>query len=972
MRSKRISTARCAIPASVSLSGRLRFADLFAGLGGFHIGLARLGHVCVFACEADPELRGVYERNFGLEPAGDIREVDESNVPDHDVLCAGFPCQPFSKAGDQEGLACPEFGTLFSHVVRILREKLPRYVLLENVPNLMRHDHGRTWRGMAAELRKLGYFVEAEVLSPHHFGVPQLRERLFVVGSRDGLGSFRWPTPEQRETTITSVLDAAPVGAKALSEVHEQALDLWQEFLDRLPPAMDLPGFPIWTPEFRASYPFEGIAPLILPTSKLGQYRGSHGRPLSGLRGETLREALPPYARGGERRFPAWKERFIRQNREFYWQAKRHLEGWLERVSTLPESLQKLEWNCHGEARRIRDHLVQFRPSGVRVKRANFAPALVAMNPSLVPVVPWESRYMSATECARLQGLHGLKNLPLGEDAAFKALGNAVNVEVVARIGRALLQDVSLAPVAIELRNSSQPSAMADSAQADSALPGRISIRPGVSVLSVLRHLNYQPWYALAEFVDNSLQSFLAHRLDIGRADGRKAKLRIDITVDPRASTIVIRDNAAGIHARDYQRAFRAAEVPPDRTGLSEFGMGMKSAACWLAPRWTVRTKALGEDAERTIAFDISKIVRDSIEELSFSSSRALRRAHYTEITLSGIYRMPVTRTLAKIRTHLASIYRTFIRKRLLEIRINGEPALQYEEPSVLIAPPIGKPRSHAVAWRKRIDIALGGERRVRGFAAIREVGSTSGAGFALFRRGRLIQGSADEGYRPALIFGRSNSFVYQRLFGELELEGFDVSHTKDGVRWDEAEDDFLALLKQELDSAPLELLRQAREYRAKPSRKDSRAAAGGSPDRASLQQVGRQERLAHPGPGPGIRAGARFSSKSSPSKRVIQLERNGTEWEISVELCRHAIDAWYEVFDQEPRRGVRRLAVRLSLIHPLNSLLGATRSRSLEGIVRLAAALGLAEVTARDAGVRKAGAVRHNLNELLSEAFSI
>lgn len=160
----------------------LRFIDLFAGLGGFHQALSALGHRCVFASELDPALAELYERNFGIKPAGDIREAYRS-VPAHDILCAGFPCQPFSKAGEQLGLACRRDGKLFDEIVRLLRHHLPARVLLENVANLRRHDGGATFVRMTDDLRVLGYAVDARVLSPHKFGIPRVRDRLFVVAS---------------------------------------------------------------------------------------------------------------------------------------------------------------------------------------------------------------------------------------------------------------------------------------------------------------------------------------------------------------------------------------------------------------------------------------------------------------------------------------------------------------------------------------------------------------------------------------------------------------------------------------------------------------------------------------------------------------------------------------------------------------------------------------------------------------------
>ena len=138
----------------------------------------------------------------------------------------------------------------------------------------------------------------------------------------------------------------------------------------------------------------------------------------------------------------------------------------------------------------------------------------------------------------------------------------------------------------------------------------RVNIRPGVSILSVLRHLNYRPWFAIAEFVDNAIQSAISRHKDLQKADGEDYRLRVDIELDPSDSgRIRIADNAGGIGKKDYVRAFRPAEIPPDQSGLSEFGMGMKSAACWFAPHWTVRTTALGESVERKGSFNIEKIV---------------------------------------------------------------------------------------------------------------------------------------------------------------------------------------------------------------------------------------------------------------------------------------------------------------------------------------------------------------------------
>jgi hypothetical protein len=504
-----------------------------------------------------------------------------------------------------------------------------------------------------------------------------------------------------------------------------------------------------------------------------------------------------------------------------------------------------------------------------------------------------------------------------------------------------------------------------------------VSIRPGVSILSVLRHLNYKPWFALAEFVDNSIQSYVENKEKFRELYGDSWKLKVNIEVDTSSpGRIVVRDNAGGIPRDAFPRAFRPAVVPPDRSGLSEFGIGMKSAACWFSPRWQVRTKALGEPVERTVKFDIDRIVEDDIEELKIEERPANADAHYTEISLDDLHHVPVGRSLGKIKEHLTDIYRCFIRQGVLELRFGSE-VLTYEEPTVLSAPYYKDPTGLVQMWRKEINFELGDGLVVKGFAALRDPGNYSRSGFALFRKNRLIEGSGEEGYRPTLIFGTSGSSSYARLrlFGELHLEGFEVSHTKDGFRWDENEEPLLELLKEHLDSDELALLRQCENYRSLASKKDRGQAATKALDRTG-------DVLADNIPSvlPAVAEKQPIETQSEPlppqpalAQRELRFDFRGEPWLVRIELSDDPGEGdWLSISDPGVAQGgPDTIDIRLSMAHPFMVTFAQTDANDIEPLLRIAAALAISEKLARRAGVRSAGTVRRNLNEILREALS-
>lgn len=515
-----------------------------------------------------------------------------------------------------------------------------------------------------------------------------------------------------------------------------------------------------------------------------------------------------------------------------------------------------------------------------------------------------------------------------------------------------------------------------------------VNIRPGVNVLSVLPHLNYKAWFALAEFVDNSIQSSIDKSGNLKAVDGGHYKLRVDIEFDAPSNTIIIKDNAAGISSAEYQRAFRPAEIPPDASGLSEFGMGMKSAACWFAPSWSVRSSALGENVERTVIFNIDEIVHDSIEELNVLSTNVSEDKHYTEIRLEDIRRFPRGKTIHKIKEHLSSIYRVYIREGTLTLFVDGQ-ELSYEDPPILKAPSYRDPEGRPIEWKREINFDLGEGKSASGFVAIRETASTRLAGLALFRRKRLIMGSADEAYRPEDLFGRPNTYPYQRLFGEIHLKGFFVSHTKDGIKWEESEDEFLRKLRKVLSEEDLPLLQQAREHRTKNSaratRKDAAAAlvtTASNLENTTLSPSPAPDSVTH-GESDHVVADDGISQEkdtlpdlnsSDTEQAKFRLRFRSETWIVVIELsyADYAAD-WLTIRDRpsitdpEPRQ----IIVRVAMLHPFMAQFPTMDSESFTAVLNIAAAMALAEIVAAELADKKPTAVRRYANEILKDQMS-
>lgn len=380
-----------------------RFVDLFAGIGGFHQAMTQLGGTCVFASEIDPYCIETYQQNYKMDAGRDIRQVRAEDIPPHEVLCGGFPCQAFSKAGRQQGMSDTR-GTLFFEIERILRYHRTQYIILENVRNLVSHDHGNTWRTIQHTLHDIGYRLTPQplILSPHQLGVPQLRERVVILGVYDpehvdkDLDIHFDGLLTKDQNTIDSILEPVETLTDAntrISDQEEMVLGAWDEFYHGIQERVI--GFPIWSQYFR-----------------------------------TLRP---------DPEFPAWKQDFVRKNMNLYENNESFINSWLREYHELRDftpTQRKMEWQAGTSIQSAWQGVIQFRPSGVRIKKPTTFPALVAI--VQVPVIGSQRRRLTVREAARLQSFPETFQPNPNPQQAFKQLGNAVNVEVIKLAARKL------------------------------------------------------------------------------------------------------------------------------------------------------------------------------------------------------------------------------------------------------------------------------------------------------------------------------------------------------------------------------------------------------------------------------------------------------------------------------------------------------------------------------------------------------
>lgn len=411
-----------------------RFIDLFAGVGGFHAALKAYGGECVYAVEIDKTAAAVYKRNWGHDPLGDIKaDANDTtmNVPPHEVLVAGFPCQPFSKSGAQRGMDEAR-GTLYWHILQIIEKRKPKVVLLENVRNLAGPRHLHEWQVIIETLREQGYRVSEtpaifspHLLPPERGGRPQVRERVFITATHNptGIGDDAFVEPVARighgidgfdpraEWHLEDLLDDTHnVPGCDLTEAEVRWVDAWDEWVQTWFEKLDgrrPPGFPIWADSWADFY------------EVVNRFGGVPDH----------RELMDD-----DEGLPAWKAGHLAKNYALYSIHREWIDVWAKKwgvyTDKFPRSRRKLEWQAQ-DTPRLWDTVMHFRPSGIRAKAPTYLPALVAITQTSI-VGGTRRRRLSPRETARLQGLPDTYDFGDQRPAAtYKQMGNGVNVGVV-------------------------------------------------------------------------------------------------------------------------------------------------------------------------------------------------------------------------------------------------------------------------------------------------------------------------------------------------------------------------------------------------------------------------------------------------------------------------------------------------------------------------------------------------------------
>ena len=522
------------------------------------------------------------------------------------------------------------------------------------------------------------------------------------------------------------------------------------------------------------------------------------------------------------------------------------------------------------------------------------------------------------------------------------------------------------------------------------------NITPGIDVINIFENQKTEIQFALGEYVDNSIDSYLKNKIDLQKID-QDFRPFIDITFDPYENTIVIEDNCAGIHKEDEERAFSIGYTNPNEGDLGTYGMGMKVSSFWFCPTWEVETKPLRENFKKTFKVNLQDVLQTGKTHDSIIQSDS---DPYTKITLNNVYpgKVPAdTKSLSHIENYLAEMYRFMILDESITIRFNGRP-LSYQPPEIFTKRYFSEKNGEKKKWIARIpEIELGTVRRggknislkaLGGLVYIKKKGTNKEQkGFSLFWKKRLVDGHPQRPWMPGTknydeeklqIYGAGNQYKAQRLEGYIHLSStFQVPSTKDGIRWEGTEEKLIEELKKFLENATLlgdesgkkyNFLRQCNSI---PDIKDDPIDTNPDEIIDDIISEDKDDWIIVP---PGIDDDEDEDEPGffDEDLKTYPVKYEQTTWEVDIKTIRKKDEKLYKIISGpfgdigDPKR---KVGLKINFGHdfyrqhfPQTDLREQT-----EGIIRLCIALALAESIAAESKGNQAARVRLIFNQIIN-----
>ena len=368
----------------------LKFIDLFCGIGGFHQAMGSLGGECVLASDIDKKCGEVYKLNYGITPVKDVKDIDEKTMDDFDIICGGFPCQSFSNGGKKKAFG-DKRGLLFDEIMRIAKENKPKFMFLENVKHILKVSDGEVFEYIKKRIKEIGYVLQIFQMSPHNYGIPQQRERIFFVCVRNDIynGEDIELYSKNLRLTAADIVDKECDEKYDISDGVKQVLDAWDVLIK----------------QFEVG---EKLSPTLL-----------------------LHDHYKNYSVTEFAALPSWKQDYMNKNKPLIQKYKKIIDPWYKKykdVLSKRDIYGQLEWQTGvlKENESIYNHFIQLRQSGIRVKKGQYFPTLVAI--SQIPIYGKYKRHITPRECARLQSFPESFKLDESDRVVYKQMGNSVNV----------------------------------------------------------------------------------------------------------------------------------------------------------------------------------------------------------------------------------------------------------------------------------------------------------------------------------------------------------------------------------------------------------------------------------------------------------------------------------------------------------------------------------------------------------------